>query len=172
MASSCPGDSSTRISQILVTIGNYGANSVISNNTTITNENRAQYFSNLTRNNIFYILNKCRKTFNKYPSFTPVIFSLSVTSSKKGSYSLVYINGENFLPVTNGTTYVNFGEFKNLPITYYSSNTISFVVPLNANTGNYQVNVVNVYNSNFSTPVNYTYSGTLNFSNPENYTIT
>ena len=79
----------------------------------------------------------CRKYKSVYPSFTPTINSLSVSSSIHGTYSNVMINGSNFLPPCYGTTYVNFGPFnqfsgpyKHLPITFYSTSAISFVVPL------------------------------------------
>jgi len=117
------------------------------------------------------ILSKCsNKSF--YPSFNPKIYNLSVTNSASGMYSLVYINGANFFPPSNGSTYVNFGSFTNLPIIFYSSFNISFVVPLNAGTGNYNVVVVNLYNGNFSTPVNNSYPSIPNFSNPMTYTVT
>jgi len=117
------------------------------------------------------ILSKCsNKSF--YPSFNPKINNLSVTTSASGMYSLVYINGFNFFPPCNGTTYVNFGSFTNLQITFYSSFNISFLVPLNAVAGNYNVVVVNLYNGNFSTPVNNIYPSIPNFSNPVTYTIT
>jgi hypothetical protein len=86
-------------------------------------------------------------------------------------YSLVYVSGTNFLPTCIGTTYVNFGPFTQLPITYFSSASLSFVVPLNAKVGEYKVVVVNVYNGNFSPQVNITYAGNLNFSNALLYTI-
>jgi hypothetical protein len=107
-----------------------------------------------------------------YPSFNPTINGLSVTSSASQTYSLVYITGSNFVSPTNGTTYVNFGSFLNLPITFYSSFNISFVVPLNALAGSYNVVVVNVYNGNFSTAVNTSYPGNPNYSNSITYTIT
>jgi hypothetical protein len=107
-----------------------------------------------------------------YPSFNPIINGLSVTSSASRAYSLVYITGSNFISPTNGTTYVNFGSFSNLPITFYSSFNISFVVPLNALSGSYNVVVVNVYNGNFSNAVNTSYSGNPNYSNSITYTIT
>jgi hypothetical protein len=113
--------------------------------------------------------NNCLKYKPAYPSFTPVISSISVNSSIAGQYSLVYIFGYNFFP--NGTTYVNFGQFKNIPITYYGSNNISFVVPLNATAGTYNVVVVNIYNGNFSPAVNFTYPGVLNNSNTYSYQI-
>jgi hypothetical protein len=120
---------------------------------------------------IINILSKCsNKSF--YPSFNPQIYSLSVTTSASGVYSLVYINGSNFFPPSNGLTYVNFGSFTNLPITFYSSFNISFVVPLNAIAGNYNVVVVNLYNGNYSTAVNNSYPSIPNFSNQVTYTIT
>ena len=112
----------------------------------------------------------CRLYKSLLPSFTPVISNLSVISSIAGQYSLVYINGNNFFP--NGTTYVNFGPYKNIPIVYYGSFNISFVVPLNAPAGNYNVVVVNLYNGQFSSPVKYSYSGNLNYSTSVTYTLT
>ena len=107
-----------------------------------------------------------------YPSFNPIINGLSVTSSASQTYSLVYITGSNFVSPTNGSTYVNFGSFTNLPITFYSSFKISFVVPLNALAGSYNVVVVNVYNGSFSRAVNASYPGNPNYSNSLTYTIT
>ena len=112
---------------------------------------------------------KCRKLNGFYPSFTPIINSLSTTTSSYGIYSHVYINGSNFLP---GSIYVNFGPFKQLPIIFYSSFNISFVVPLNAIQDTYNVIVVNVYNDNFSPSINQSYPGNLNYSNIITYTIT
>lgn len=109
----------------------------------------------------------CRKYNGFYPSFKPIIYSLSVYESNVGQYTVVYINGLNFFP--NGTTYVNFGIYNNIPITYYSSNNISFVVPTQALFGSYNVVVVNIYNGNFSTPVRYSYPGNLNYSNVITY---
>ena len=113
--------------------------------------------------------NNCLKYEPVYPNFTPTISNMSVTSSTAGQYSLVYIFGYNFFP--NGTTYVNFGQFQNIPVTYYSSNNISFVVPLNAAVGTYNVVVVNIYNGNFSPAVNFTYPGVLNYSKSYSYQI-
>ena len=113
-----------------------------------------------------------RNRIYSYPSFNPVINNLSVNSSLAGAYSMVYINGSNFLPPSNGITYVNFGNYTNLPVTFYSSFNISFVVPLNAGAGNYTVTVVNVYNGNFSPQVNTSYQGIPNYSNSLVYTLT
>jgi hypothetical protein len=112
--------------------------------------------------------NNCRKGF--LPSFTPELANLSVTTSSYKAYSLVYVNGANFLP---NATFIQFGNFGYLPATYYSSFNISFVVPLNAVAGNYNVKVVNIYNGNFSPQVNQSYPGNLNYStNSITYTIT
>jgi hypothetical protein len=107
-----------------------------------------------------------------YPSFTPTINSISVTSSVSGAYSLVYIDGTNFLPPCYGTTYVNFGNYTNLSITFYSPFNISFVVPINAPAATYNITVVNVYNGNFSPSVNQSYAGNENYSTSITYTIT
>jgi hypothetical protein len=113
----------------------------------------------------------CKRNKTSYPNFAPVIYNLSVLSSCPGAYSLVNIDGANFLPPSYGTTYVNFGQYTNLPITFYSSFNISFVVPLTAPPGNYAVTVVNVYNGNFSPAINQTYPGNLVYSNSITYTI-
>jgi hypothetical protein len=115
--------------------------------------------------------NNCRKFQSVYPSFTPTINSMSVTNSVAGNYSNVMINGSNFLPPSYGSTYVNFGSFKQLPIVFYSTSSASFIVPLNANPGIYNVQVVNIYNGNFSPSVNQSYAGTANFSNSIAYTL-
>jgi hypothetical protein len=112
----------------------------------------------------------CRKSKPKYPSFTPILSSLSTTTSPSGGYSLVYISGSNYLP--DGVTYVKFGN-EYLPVIYYSSSYLSFVVPLNLNPGNYPVRIANIYNGNFSPVVNQSYPGNINLSdNSIIYTIT
>jgi len=113
----------------------------------------------------------CTQYRNFTPSFTPIINSLSVTSSNSGDYSLVNIIGLNFLP--NGTTYINFGDnYTNIPVTYYSSFNISFIVPQDAPAGVYNVVAVNIYNGNFGPPVKYSYPANLNYSNPTTYILT
>jgi len=116
------------------------------------------------------VQDNCRKYKGFLPSFKPQLNSLSDITSNSGDYTIVYINGTNFLP--SGTTYINFGSFKNIPVVYYSSFNISFVVPINALPGNYNVVAVNIYNDNFSPPVNISYGGKLNYSNSINYVIT
>jgi hypothetical protein len=148
---SCPGDKS---------VTNINSNSNI----------KPQFYSNAKQYDITYLQSNCRKT-SFYPSFTPTITSISVSTSVAGSYSLVYINGSNFLPPCNGSTYVMFGNYK-LPITFYSAFSISFVVPLQAASGNYNIVVVNVYNGNFSPQVNTSYPGNPNYSNSVVYILT
>ena len=141
-----------------------------------TNIQNTDEFGNYISDSMLYKYNKrahnCRKYKSVYPSFTPTINSLSVTSSISGVYSNVMINGSNFLPPCYGTTYVNFGSFKKIPITFYTTSAISFIVPLNAVPGTYNVQVVNIYNSNFSPSVNQSYAGNPNFSNSQTYTLT
>jgi hypothetical protein len=116
------------------------------------------------------IKKKCKLAKGFLPSFTPEIYSLSVYTSLSSVYSNVLIDGKNFLP--NGTTYVNFGNFTNIPVSYFSSFSISFVVPANAPIGSYNVVVVNNYNSNYSANINTIYNQNLNFSNSVTYTLT
>uniref|UniRef100_A0A6C0IFC4 Glycine-rich domain-containing protein n=1 Tax=viral metagenome TaxID=1070528 RepID=A0A6C0IFC4_9ZZZZ len=101
------------------------------------------------------------------PSFNPIIYNLSTNNTIPNKYTVVYVSGENFFP--NGITYVNFGGFHKIPVVFYSSFLISFLIPLQAIGGNYSVVAVNIYNDNFSPPVNYSYSGHLNYSNSLNY---
>ena len=116
------------------------------------------------------IKKKCKLAKGFLPSFTPAIYNLSVDTSLAGAYSFVGITGTNFLP--NGTTTVNFGTYKNIPVSYFSSFNISFVVPLNAPIGNYNVVVINTYNSNYSSNINNFYNQNTNYSNSMIYTLT
>lgn len=103
---------------------------------------------------------KCPKS--KLPSFTPILSHLSVNEALSDQYTRVYVYGTNFLPF--GTTYIQFGTYA-LPVTYYSSFTISFVVPLHLPPNTYPVTAVNIYNGNFSLPVNASYPANTNVSN-------
>jgi hypothetical protein len=117
----------------------------------------------------FIIKKKCKLTKSILPSFKPEIYSLSVYTSLSGAYSNVFVSGKNFLP--NGTTYVNFGNFTNIPVSYFGSFSISFVVPANSEIGSYNVVVVNNYTSNYSANLNNIYNQNLNFSNSITYTL-
>jgi hypothetical protein len=114
---------------------------------------------------------KCRKYKSVYPNFNPLLGSLSITTSISGAYTVVKVYGENFLPM--GNTYINFGPISNIPVTYYSSNTISFVVPIINNFGDttYNVVAVNIYNGNFGFAPKYPSTGSLSYSNPLLYTL-
>ena len=118
----------------------------------------------------YAIAKKCKLSQGFLPSFTPEIYSISKNDSTAGAYSVVFIIGKNFLP--NGTTYVNFGTYQNISVSYFSSNNISFVVPINAIIGTYDIIVVNNYSSNFSANINNFYNNNLNYSNSETYTLT
>jgi len=111
----------------------------------------------------------CSLTKKRLPSFNPVIYSLSQTFSYAKKYSVVFVKGENFFP--NGSTYINFGKIKNIPVTYFGSFAISFIVPVNALAGDHKITAVNIYNGNFSYPIQYTYPANLNESNPIIYTL-
>jgi hypothetical protein len=107
---------------------------------------------------------KCRKFEYKYPNTSPVIYSLSITKSVLGEYTVCYINGLNFSKSnTTGNSTVTFGDIANIPVIFYSSLNLSFVVP-NANSlvpGPYLVQVVN--NNYFpSTLYSNTFEYTLN----------
>ena len=116
------------------------------------------------------IMKKCKLAKGFLPSFTPEIYSLSVDTSLAGAYSFVGINGKNFLP--NGITTVNFGTYKNIQVSYFSSFSIAFVVPSTAPVGNYNVVVINTYNSNYSPNINNFYNQNTNYSNSMIYTLT
>ena len=120
--------------------------------------------------NPYTVAKKCKLSKGFLPSFTPEIYYLSVDNSKKNAYTNVIITGKNFLP--NPTTYVNFGSYKNIVISYFSSNTISFIVPANASVGSYNVVVVNIYNSNFGPHINNFNNTNLNYSNAVSYIVT
>jgi hypothetical protein len=133
----------------------------------------SQFYSSIVTNSVVpKSTRKCRQVKSSYPSFTPVLNKLSVTSSPAGGYSVVYVDGSNFLPY--GTTFIKFGgyEYGYIPVTFFSCFNLSFVVPLNATVGDYNVQVVNFYNDNFSPQINQTYPGNINLSNSITYTIT
>lgn len=123
--------------------------------------NTQTFLTELLESEINTKMIRCRKYQSGYPSITPVINSLSITSSQQGNYAQVLVSGLNFFPF--GKTVLNFGSYKNLPISYLSSFNISFIVPIDAATGNYNVQVANISN----TQVNPTFF----YSNIIEYTI-
>jgi hypothetical protein len=92
---------------------------------------------------------KARKYKYSYPNTSPIIFSLSITESVLGDYTVCYITGLNFSKEnTTGNSTVTFGNstqtITNIPVIFYSSLNISFVVPFIHLTPNtYSVQVVN-----------------------------
>ena len=88
----------------------------------------------------------CRKYSYYYPIFTPQILGLSIYTSHAGTYRQVTIRGNNFSYGSNiGISVVNFGKYQNIPVIFYGSNNISFVVPTIAIPGKYNVQVVNLW---------------------------
>jgi hypothetical protein len=110
---------------------------------------------------------KCRKYKGFLPNLTPTINSLSSTISAPGVYALVYVNGENFTPYNISIT---FGTIQNIPIVFYSSFLVSFLVPLDVSEGIYNVQVV-INNNNNLTINSLLYSNTVNYT-IQNYNIT
>lgn len=126
------------------------------------------YFLSQNRINSLLINKKCRKYNGFYPSFSPNIYSLSTTKSAQGEFQTVYVNGTNFLP---NNTFILF-ENKELPVIFYNSTQISFIVPLITTKGIHNVYAVNVYNNQFSPNINQSaYGGKFNKSNNIEYTI-
>ena len=105
---------------------------------------------------------KCRKFDYNYPNTSPIIYSLSPSESLLGDYTLCYINGLNFSKEnTTGNSTVTFGNITNIPVTFYSSLNLSFVVPNNLAAGTYNIQVIN--NNYFpSTTYSNTFQYTLN----------
>jgi len=100
----------------------------------------------------------CAKYKNIFPNFTPVIVSLTPDTSNAGEYTQVNVFGNNFsLGSRIGYTVINFANTI-IPVTYYGSSNISFIVPVNAGPGVYTVQAVNVFypNSSYSNIVNFT----------------
>lgn len=102
-----------------------------------------------------YNVRSCRIFTNlSFPNISPVIYGLSTYASVQGVYTIVYINGNNFS--LEGST-VTFGSYTNIPIVFYSSQNISFEVPMIATPGTHTVTVVNnSQNPLYSNSVNYT----------------
>ena len=104
---------------------------------------------------------KSRKIDKKYPNTSPIINSLSITESIRGIYTVCFLTGLNFSKnTTTGNSTITFGPVTNIPVTFYSSLNISFVVPvINIdNVGTYNVQVINnnYPTSLFSNIVEYT----------------
>ena len=88
---------------------------------------------------------KCRKYKYNYPDVSPSISQIYPSNSQLGAYKVVNILGNNFsLDGPNGYSTVTFGDIKNIPVTFLSSQNLSFVVPvINVIQHEYNVQVVN-----------------------------
>jgi len=100
----------------------------------------------MSSSTIQYISNRCRSYIQgTYPNLTPSIYSLSSYNApifRTSTYPFtIYILGTNFN--ANEITSITLGPYENIPITFYSSTSISFIIPLNAKTGEYNIQVVN-----------------------------
>jgi hypothetical protein len=84
----------------------------------------------------------CLRFSNKSPDFTPLIYLLSTNQSAFNTYTVVNVQGYNFFP---GNTVIFFGETI-LPVSYYGSTGLSFVVPMLTPRGTYEVRAANVTN--------------------------
>jgi hypothetical protein len=101
----------------------------------------------------------CRKYAYIYPIFTPQILGLSIYTSVAGVYTQVTISGNNFSYGSNiGYSVVNFGQYQNIPVVFYGSSNISFIIPTLALPGTYNVQVVNLWSptSTYSNILTYT----------------
>lgn len=104
------------------------------------------------------------------PNLKPYIYNLSKYSASFNSYIQIYVNGENFFP--NGVTKVEFGNIKNIPISYISSQSFYFEVPYVAFPGIYNIivkNNVNLFGKNGLSNFN---NGLFLESNSIQFTIT
>jgi hypothetical protein len=91
------------------------------------------------------ITNRCRIPTSVYPDITPVIYDLSSYASFSGQYTVVHIHGNHFSQYgPMGYSVVNFGKDKNIPVSFYNSQEISFVVPINSVPDIYSVTVANI----------------------------
>jgi hypothetical protein len=87
----------------------------------------------------------CRKIEMNSPNIIPVILQIIPEQSILGNYVVAHIIGYNFsLGGPLGYSTVTFGNITNIPVTFFSSLNISFVIPvINVTNGIYQVEVVN-----------------------------
>jgi len=122
-------------------------------------------------NGFSQVTKKCRLNKGFLPNINPVIYGLSTYTSNVNDYTVLYITGQNFFPF--GTSYVNFGQFENISVTYYSSFNISFNIPFSIfetnnkiiKPGTYDIQVININNSTNLFP-------TTLYSNKVSYTLT
>lgn len=87
----------------------------------------------------------CRKYRKLPPDIIPVILQIVPEQSILGNYIVAHIVGYNFsLGGPLGYSTVTFGNITNIPVTFFSSLNISFVIPvIDVTNGIYKVQVVN-----------------------------
>jgi len=87
----------------------------------------------------------CRKYRKIPPNIIPVILQIVPEQSILGNYIVAHIIGYNFsLGGPLGYSTVTFGDITNIPVTFFSSLNISFVIPvIDVTNGIYKVQVVN-----------------------------
>jgi hypothetical protein len=89
------------------------------------------------------IVAKCQRgIFDRFPQFTPIIFFLSRYRAKVNTYTVVTVKGYNFFP---NNTQILFGP-RVLPVSFYGSTSISFVVPMDLYEGKYELYAANITN--------------------------
>jgi IPT/TIG domain len=81
-----------------------------------------------------------------YPDLKPTIVYFSTYTVKyeltKSRSFTIYVRGTNF--TKEGRTTISFGSYQNIPITFFSSTSISFIIPRQAIPGQYNVEIINV----------------------------
>lgn len=99
-------------------------------------------------NETVYLMKKAKAAacqalaYKRFPDLSPYIYSFSVYSSKPNEYTVVEVKGLNFF-INN--TQILFGE-RILPVSFYGSTALSFVVPSDLPSGMYNVKAVNITN--------------------------
>ena len=89
------------------------------------------------------IVSQCQqRIYQRFPEFTPVLFFMSTYEANPHTYTVVTVKGYNFFP---NNTQILFGT-KIVPVSFYGSTQITFVVPMDLPFGQYEVKAVNVTN--------------------------
>ena len=114
-------------------------------------------------------IDTCRKPKKNLQNLNPYISGLSNYSSMFNTFIKVYVYGENFLP--NGLSSIDFGNIKNINVTYINANTLYFELYNFAFPGIYNIIVKNKLNFNARNITAATANATPFISNIIQYTI-
>ena len=106
----------------------------------------------------------CRVKKGFLPNITPIISSLSTYTSESGKYKVIYVACNKFNFNTTSVTFSNAIFKSSIPVIYFSTFSISFVVPINAPIGIYNIQVLIIDESRLSPNIVY--------SNIISYTLT